>query len=1627
MDVTGRSKQRHGRRAEGINLMDATGLSKQGKDKRSECIDGEERGNRRRIRRRNETGALDLIGKHPGKMLDLDCAFWITDLQKNQRGLKPIIVSIIVSLSKGIEAALDPPQSPAFDRIDSDAVGTSVSLPEVGGAVVASDLRTGSVDEAAEDEDDEKSLIFLKNRNQKPNGSTRCDHDRKGGLRTMPFIIVNEAFERVASYGLMPNMIFYLMEVYHMEAVTGTSILSIWSALSNGLSIFGALIADSYLGRFRVIALGSLSTLLVSVPPPLSISILNNLTNTLLFLQGMISLWLTSMFPQLRPSSCSELDAICTPATPTQLALLFSSLGLLSIGCGCIRPCSMAFGADQLNHDRTPNKQRVIDSYFNWYYASAAFSTVIAFTVVVYIQDQYGWQVGFAVPVLFMVCSALMFLLGSSLYVKVKVGESPVSGFIQVLVVAFKNRKLSLSRDDCYNHSDGIDPVQLTENLRFLNKSCVVKNPYMDSSVLDPWTLSTVENVESIKSLIRIAPIWSSGILLFTTTAQSYPTLQAKTMNRHITTSFEIPAASFVLFMVVTLTIWIAFYDRILVPVLAKHTHQPRGLHTKTRMGIGLLLAVLAMVVSAIVETVRRHVARSGDDMSALWLVPQYALLGLAEALNAIGQMEFYYSELPKSMSSIAMAVFMVSNGFSGLVGSFLVNVVNLVTSGGGNVTAATHLTTKLTSHNYPVWRKQVETTLISLAYDDFILGDSNMPPKQISDKENKSIANPEYLLWFRKDQMLLSAILGSCSESIQPLISSASTAREAWQRLFSSFASTSSSRIISLKSKLAKNPKGNRTITEFLQEMRSLADDLALAQSPVSEEDLMVYILSPLGDDYSTIAAAIKVRETPISYSELFDKLTDFERTLKDSAPTIDNIPTTVNYTSRQTGPPQNNRNHSNYSQNNRNHHHNSHRGGYRGNSNWSADKQTLHNVSEYGGPDEIVLGDGTDYYTKYIWLYPMKRKSDVALIFPTFKSLVEKFFQHQIISLFSDNGGEYLGLLPFLQAHGISHYTTPPHTPEQNGVAERRHRHIVETGIALLHFAKLPVKFWHVEFIPNEFPSVSTELSTTLPSPDSFLTHGIPVTAATTPTSIPPNLPPVITPLPNLPSNTTPPHVPPLAEPLKPNTHNQALKDPLWRQAMDAEFNALLTNGTWELVPKANHHPIGCKWIFRIKRKPDGTIDKFKARLVAKGFLQQYGKDYFDTFSPVTKPVTIRTVLSIALSQNWPLRQLDVNNAFLHGTLNEEVFMEQPPGFIHPQFPSHVCKLKKSLYGLKQAPRAWYIELTTFLLSVGFRKSRADPSLFVYNHHNILAYLIVYVDDFVLTGPLHHFLGVEVIPTKSGLFLSQHRHVQDLLTQFRMDGAKEVATPLNPSVTLSLHDGSANTDPTPYRKLVGSLQYLAFTRPDISFAVNKLSQFMHAPTDTHWQSLKRVLRYLKGTIYHGLYLTKNSSMDLSAFSDSDWGGVTTAGRSTTTYLVYLGPNIISWRSSRQKSVSRSSTEAEYKALANAAAEVTWVKNLLIDLGIKITKPPLLYCDNTGATYSCANPIYHSRMKHVALDYHFVREQVTDGSLRVRHVNSYDQLADALTKPLTRSPFQRLRSKIGVSDGSSILRGRIN
>ncbi|RVW71349.1 Retrovirus-related Pol polyprotein from transposon RE1 [Vitis vinifera] len=355
------------------------------------------------------------------------------------------------------------------------------------------------------------------------------------------------------------------------------------------------------------------------------------------------------------------------------------------------------------------------------------------------------------------------------------------------------------------------------------------------------------------------------------------------------------------------------------------------------------------------------------------------------------------------------------------------------------------------------------------------------------------------------------------------------------------------------------------------------------------------------------------------------------------------------------------------------------------------------------------------------------------------------------------------------------------------------------------------------------------------------------------------------------------------------------QALKYPKWHLAMSEEYDALVRNGTWELVPSYSiHNIVGCKWIFRTKRHSDGFVDRHKARLVAKGFHQLLGIDYHDTFSLVVKPTTIRLVLSLAVSRGWSLRQLDVNNAFLQGHFFEDVYMSQPP--------------------------AWYHELRKFLIASGFHNSHADTSLFVLNTGGNLLYLLVYVDDIILTGNDDTMV---------------HKFMQLLAHQFSLKG------------TLSAG---------------GQLQ-------------------------------KR---------------GKGNSLGWRATSEDDL-------TSTSAYVVYIGRNPISWSSKKQRTIVRSSMEAEYQSIAATAAELNRVSSLLIELGVVLPQSPLIYCDNIGATNLCSNPVFHSKMKHVAIDFHFIREQVQNGTLHVSHVSSDDQLANALTKPLPKSWFLSLKSKISL------------
>jgi hypothetical protein len=319
----------------------------------------------------------------------------------------------------------------------------------------------------------------------------------------------------------------------------------------------------------------------------------------------------------------------------------------------------------------------------------------------------------------------------------------------------------------------------------------------------------------------------------------------------------------------------------------------------------------------------------------------------------------------------------------------------------------------------------------------------------------------------------------------------------------------------------------------------------------------------------------------------------------------------------------------------------------------------------------------------------------------------------------------------------------------------------------------------------------------------------------------------------------------------------------------------------------------------------------------------------------------------------------------------------MKQPPGFVDSDHPTYLCKLDKSLYDLKQAPRAWFSRLSTTLLQLGFLASKADISLFIFNKGGVHMYILVYVDDIIIVsssssatdrllsqlqadftvkdlGTLNYFLGIEVHHTSHGLLLTQQKYIKDLMTRTNMAAAKGVSTPMLPSDKLSLNGGEplSAEDTTRYRSVVGALQYLSLTRPDISFCVNRVCQFLSASTTTHWTAVKRILRYVHDTSDMGLCITRSNANLLSAFSDADWAGNPDDRRSTGGYAIFLGNNLVSWSSRKQPTISRSSTEAEYKAVANATAEIIWIQVLLHELGISQDRSPSLWCDNIGATY---------------------------------------------------------------------------
>jgi hypothetical protein len=494
-------------------------------------------------------------------------------------------------------------------------------------------------------------------------------------------------------------------------------------------------------------------------------------------------------------------------------------------------------------------------------------------------------------------------------------------------------------------------------------------------------------------------------------------------------------------------------------------------------------------------------------------------------------------------------------------------------------------------------------------------------------------------------------------------------------------------------------------------------------------------------------------------------------------------------------------------------------------------------------------------------------------------------------------------------------------------------------------------------------------------------------------------------------------------------------------WQAAMDEEMSSLLTNKTWtleKLPPGKAAIPV--KWVYKVKRNKDGSIERFKARLVAKGFRQKEFIDYDEVFAPVGKYATFRTLMALVAKDNLELHQLDIKTAFLQGYLEEDIYIAQPPGYEEGE-PGMACHLIKALYGLKQAPRAWHTRLHTELDSYGFKASEADPGLYTYNGKSDNIFLMVYVDDILIAakdmatvdeikrrlqtsfeardlGEAETYLGINITRDRGSrtLKIDQERMVKEIVAKYGQEDARTRSTPLSTSTKLAKDEGERlDTTRYPYAQLVGSLMYLAVcTRPDIAYSVGALARYMSNPTTVHWQEVIGVVRYLAGTATYGLtYGTRNES--LIGYCDADYATDTDTRRSTSGYVFTLYGGAITWQSKRQPTVAASTTEAEYMAAAAAVKEALWLRQLFKDFGID-TGVVTIMADNQAAIKILKNPISSLRSKHIDVVHHFARERVMRKEIEFKYIPTIEQVADVLTKALPEAKHTKCLKGMGMA-----------
>ncbi|KAI3681339.1 hypothetical protein L6452_36130 [Arctium lappa] len=712
-------------------------------------------------------------------------------------------------------------------------------------------------------------------------------------------------------------------------------------------------------------------------------------------------------------------------------------------------------------------------------------------------------------------------------------------------------------------------------------------------------------------------------------------------------------------------------------------------------------------------------------------------------------------------------------------------------------------------------------------------------------------------------------------------------------------------------------------------------------------------------------------------------------------------------------------------------------------------------------------------DDHTRFTWIYLMKHRSELPKIYIMFARMIHTQFLKPIKILRANNAMEYKksSLLSFLQSQGtLSQYSCPGTSP-QNGRAERKHRHILDTALHEVTPAYELLKVWgsacfvqlqsheHTKLEPGSrlccflgygiehkgyrcwdlisqrlrisrhvtfwehvpFSSISkfresptftapffTDASVSLDSLQFDFISSSPVVPTSSDSASPSeSLAPPPSASQSFPAQhqSSAPSAPPTselpAESLAPGTsqssnvrrservrqvlshlrdyhvyatllsnheptsYKEASSNLDWQKAMNEELQALDKAQTWDSVPlPPGKSPIGSKWVFKIKTKFDGSINRYKARLVAKRFNQEYVIDYEETFAPVARVTSVR------------------------------IYMTPPPGVQLPQ--GHVCRLRKALYGLKQAPRAWFEKFSSTVTSLGFSPSNYDSGLFTRTTEAGTILLLLYVDDMIITGSdstgianlktslsscfemkdlgsLHYFLGLEVLTDPSGIYLCQAKYTSDLLSKAGITDNKTASTPLEHNLHLAPNAGPPLCDPTLYRQLVGSLVYLTVTRPDIAYVVHTVSQFIDM----------------------------------------------TDRRSTTGYCFFLGDSLISWRSKKQSLTSRSSTEAEYRALADTTQELVWLRWLLSDMGAPQQSPTPLWCDNNSAIQIAHNDVFHERTKHIEIDCHFVRQHVTRKTIQLLPISTLDQPVDIFTKAHLLGRFRDLVSKLHLAHSS--------